>query len=146
MLQVKAITKNLAQTMFAGEEQYRSMFADDKLSLRTMKLREAIYYGGYVGRKLVLLIMLLPYKDGHKVHAHINPKYRFSARAFAKLVLTNWHSPMYTRIPECYRGYIRFCKRIGFTVESKHSGEYLKNGVSYGSLNMMWSKGNARYH
>ena len=123
--------------MFAGEEEYRNMFADDQLFLRTMKLREAIYYGGYVGRKLVLLVMLLPYRDGHKVHAHINPEHRFSARAFAELMLENWSSPMYARIPECYKGYIRFCKRLGFTVESKHSGAYLKEGVSYNSLNLL---------
>lgn len=89
------------------------------------------YLGGFVGDKLVAVMILHNTELGQTCHFQSLKEYRQYANEFGDGFLALVEGPVYARIPTLYPKVVEFAHRHGFCDIGIEVKSFLKDGISY---------------
>lgn len=96
-------------------------------------LEDYLYIGGYIGSKIIALMVYHKYLDGNECHVQVLPEYRKEhAEKFGEQsLLFKGTLPLYAEIPDLYRNVLAFALLNDFSVIKVKENDYIKDGQAY---------------
>lgn len=103
-------------------------------------LEDYLYIGGYIGSKIIALMVYHKYLDGNKCHVQVLPEYRkeYAGQFGEQSLIFSGTRPLYAEIPELYSNVLEFAKINGFKVIDTKINDYLKHGKTYNTKVLLW--------
>ena len=99
-----------------------------------------LYIGGYIGSKIIALMVYHEYLDGSKCHVQVLPEFRkeYAKQFGEQSLIFNGTRPLYAEIPELYNNVLEFAKINGFKVIDTKLNDYTKRGITYNTKVLLW--------
>jgi hypothetical protein len=123
------------KTVLCDPDIYSTITDDDSPLIECFEppLENHLYVGGYIGSKIVALMVYHKYLDGNACHVQVLPQFRkeYALKFGLKSLLFRGSLPLYAVIPDLYKNVLEFSFLFGFEVIKTTENTYIKNGQSY---------------